>query len=40
MMSPRGLEAAGHGAGLGGAAFLGVLVLAALFSNLYRTQHG
>ncbi|MFW5497814.1 MULTISPECIES: APC family permease [unclassified Maridesulfovibrio] len=30
MMSPRGLEAAGHGAGLGGAAFLGVLVLAAL----------
>ncbi|NDV21494.1 APC family permease [Desulfovibrio sp. JC022] len=30
MMSPRGLEAAGHGAGLGGAAFLGLLVLAAL----------
>lgn len=29
MMSPRGLEAAGHGAGLGGAAFLGILVVAA-----------
>ncbi|TIH15344.1 APC family permease [Marinifilum sp. JC120] len=32
MMSPRGLEAAGHGAGLGGAVFLGILVLAALSS--------
>ncbi len=30
MMSPRGLEVAGNGAGLGGAAFLGILVLAAL----------
>ncbi|NDV25111.1 APC family permease [Desulfovibrio sp. JC010] len=32
MLSPRGLEAVGHGAGLGGAVFMGLLVLAALVS--------
>ncbi|WP_321404747.1 APC family permease [Maridesulfovibrio sp.] len=32
MLSPRGLEVVGHGAGLGGAAFIGLLVLGALVS--------
>ncbi|WP_319761603.1 APC family permease [Maridesulfovibrio sp.] len=32
MLSPRGIEAAGYGAGLGGAAFMVMLVLAALVS--------